>query len=242
MTAVGIRSFTDPACPFSFAAEPARLRLAWLYGDQLEWDVRMAVLREAPPRAWSASRAAAGLRLIAEASGMPISWRPRVRGIATIHACRVVVATRLRWPEREAAILRRLRVLGMAGELLDDSDTFELAAAQAGMPVAELAAYCAEPEVEAALRADAAAARGRGCPAFELAGRRFDGHRPVPGLERRADPASAEAVLAWAGMPLATAEVAAVCARPIAAVRAELERVANFEPVAADGYWSQHGT
>ena len=47
----------------------------------------------------------------------------------------------------------------MAGELLDDSDTLELAAEQAGLPVAELAAYCAEPEVEQALRADMRAAR-----------------------------------------------------------------------------------
>jgi hypothetical protein len=144
-----------------------------------------------------------------------------------------VVATRLRWPERSDAILRRLRVLGMAGELLDDSDTFELAAAQAGLPVAELAAFCAEPEVEAALRADMAAARGRGCPAFEYAGRRFDGLRPLPGLERRPDPESAEEVLEWARMPLATPEVAAVCARPIAEIRAELTHVA----ACTDGYW-----
>jgi predicted DsbA family dithiol-disulfide isomerase len=233
VTAVRVRSFTDPACPFSFAAEPVRLRLAWLYGDQLQWDVRMAVLRETPPRSWSASRAAASLRLVAEVSGMPISWRQRVRGVATIHACRVAVATRLRWPEREAAILRRLRVLGMAGELLDDSDTFELAAAQAGLPVAELAAFCAEPEVEAALRADMALARGHRCPELEIAGRRVDGRSPLPGLERRPDPASVQAVLSWAGMPLATAEVAAVCARPLSSVRAELSRVARYE----GGYW-----
>ena len=53
-------------------------------------------------------------------------------------------------------MLRRLRVLNFAGELLDDSDTLELAAEQAGLPVAELAAWAAAPEVEAALRADMA--------------------------------------------------------------------------------------
>ena len=47
--------------------------------------------------------------------------------------------------------------------MLDDSDTLELAAEQAGLPVAEIAAYCAEPEVEAALRADMAMAAGRRC-------------------------------------------------------------------------------
>ena len=78
---------------------------------------------------------------------------------ATIHACRAVVAAGLRWPDRQEALLERLRALAMAGELLDDSDTLEIAAEQAGLPVAEIAAYCAEPEVEAALRADMEAAR-----------------------------------------------------------------------------------
>jgi hypothetical protein len=123
-------------------------------------------------------------------------------------------------------MLRRLRVLAMAGELLDDSDTLELAAEQAGLPVAELAAYCAEPEVEEALRADIAT--GRPSSTCEVVG------APLDELERRADPASVEEVLAWAGIPLATAELAAVCDRDVSAVRAELERTARF----ADGYWS----
>ena len=85
---------------------------------------------------------------------MPIDWRERVRVAPSVHACRAVVAVRLRWPEQEAAMLRRLRVLNFAGELLDDSDTLELAAEQAGLPVAELAEWAAAPEVEAALQAD----------------------------------------------------------------------------------------
>ena len=60
---------------------------------------------------------------------------------------------------RCCAACRRWR---RTGALLDDSDTLELAAEQAGLPVAELAAYCAEPEVEAALRADMALARASG--------------------------------------------------------------------------------
>jgi hypothetical protein len=82
---------------------------------------------------------------------------------ATIHACRAVVAARLRWPDREEAFLRRLQMLAGAGQMLDDSDTLELAAEQAGLPVAEIAAFCAEPEVEAALREDMALAAGRRC-------------------------------------------------------------------------------
>ena len=89
---------------------------------------------------------------------------------ATIHACRAVVAARLRWPDRQEELLRALQALSADGAPLDDSDTLEIAAERAGLPVAELAAYCAAPEVEAALRADMAAARGRDCPSLEIEG------------------------------------------------------------------------
>jgi hypothetical protein len=214
----------------------------------------MVVLFEARPADWSAERELAELRRVQQRYGMPMDWHPRLRGVPTIHACRVVVATRLRWPGREEAILRRLRVLAMAGEPLDDSDTFELAAEQAGVPVRELAAFCAEPEVETALRADMAAARDHACPSYELVGRADRVEQPVlravedyetalgelaPDLERAPDPASAEAVLEWAGMPLATAEVAAVCDRDVADLRAQLAGTARFQPVGGDGYWSR---
>ena len=205
MSTVRVRRFTDPACPPS----GDDLRLRWLYGGQLAWELHMVVLRE---------RRGAG-------------WPHDPRSAATIHACRAVVAAGLRWPDRQDALLRRLQMLAAAGELLDDSDTLERAADQAGLPVAELAAFCAEPEVEAALRADMAAAIGRDCPSLEVAG-------DLALLVRRPDPQSVEEVLAWAGAPLATAEVAAVCDRDVAGVRPELERTASFEPAGADGYWS----
>jgi hypothetical protein len=61
----------------------------------------------------------------------------------------------------------------------------------------------------------------------------------APELTRRPDPETAEEVLDWAGMPLATAEVAAVCDRPITDVREELAHVAAFAPVGGDGYWTR---
>jgi predicted DsbA family dithiol-disulfide isomerase len=42
MTSITITHYTDPGCPFAWSAEPARRRLQWLYGDQLEWRLRMA--------------------------------------------------------------------------------------------------------------------------------------------------------------------------------------------------------
>jgi 2-hydroxychromene-2-carboxylate isomerase len=270
VSAVTIRHFTDPACPFAFSAERQRHRLLWLYGDQIAWETHMVVLRE-EKREWELSDAYRRLQL---QYGMPIDWRERPWLAATVHACRAVVAARLRWPERTDALLRRLRVLAMAGELLDDSDTLELAATQAGVPVQEIAAFCAEPEVEEALRADMRAARSPSpasraqdyklggpaeerrytCPSYELIadGARVDlpGFRPIeayeaalanlePGLARRPDPESVQEVLAWAGYPLATAEVAAVCDREIPDVWVELARSgASFEPVGGDGYWT----
>ncbi|HET8755623.1 MAG TPA: hypothetical protein VFM58_06430 [Solirubrobacteraceae bacterium] len=174
-----VRYFTDPACP----PDPARMRLCWLYGDQIAWDLRMIAARPERGAGW-----------------------PHERGSdATIHACRAVVGTRLRWPDRTEAMLRRLQLLAAAGELLDDSDTLETAAAQAGLPVTELAAYCAEPEVEAALRADMALAAGRRCG--EIAG------GDLSRLTRRPDPEAADEVVRWAPVPLTDAEVAAICGR-----------------------------
>jgi predicted DsbA family dithiol-disulfide isomerase len=278
-----IRHFTDPSCPWAFSAERQRLRLLWLYGEQIDWELHMVVLTEHVPEDATPEKLSAAHRGLAVEFGMPIDWREPVRVAPSIHACRAVVATRLRWPEKEAAILRRLRVLNFAGELLDDSDTLELAAEQAGLPVAELAAWADAPEVEKALRADMEAARspspasraqdyklggpdgGRRytCPSYELlrnteppadwpTARRVDlpGFRPVeayeaaianlaPELTRRPDPGTAAEVLEWAGVPLATAEVAAVMDREPADVRTELARCAGFEPVGVDGYWSR---
>ena len=281
-TPVLIRHFTDPSCPWAFSAERQRLRLLWLYGEQIDWELHMVVLSEEVPEDFTPEKLSGAYRRLAVRYGMPIDWRERVRVAPSVHACRAVVAVRLRWPEREAAMLRRLRVLNFAGELLDDSDTLELAAEQAGLPVAELAQWAAAPEVEAALQADMRASRSPSpasraqdyklggpdeerrytCPSYELlrntdpppdwpTARRVDlpGFRPVeayeaaianlaPELTRRPDPEAAAEVLEWAGVPLATAEVAAVMDRESADVRGELARGARFEPVGVDGYWS----
>ena len=45
---VRISEYTDPGCPWAWSAEPFRRRLAWLYGDSIEWRERMVVLSEAP--------------------------------------------------------------------------------------------------------------------------------------------------------------------------------------------------
>ncbi|HET6829770.1 MAG TPA: DsbA family protein [Solirubrobacterales bacterium] len=64
----------------------------------------------------------------------------------------------------------------------------------------------------------------------------------VPGLDRRPPPESAEEVLAWRGFPLATQEVATVCATSFDRAREELGRIATQDYVGADGFWSLDGS
>jgi predicted DsbA family dithiol-disulfide isomerase len=60
----------------------------------------------------------------------------------------------------------------------------------------------------------------------------------APELERRPKPESVQELLAWAGEPLATAEVVAVTGLKDAEARAALCRVARCTPAGADAYWS----
>jgi predicted DsbA family dithiol-disulfide isomerase len=60
----------------------------------------------------------------------------------------------------------------------------------------------------------------------------------APELHRRPKPASVEELLAWAGEPLATAEVAMVAQLGTAATRVALSRVARAQPAGADLYWT----
>jgi 2-hydroxychromene-2-carboxylate isomerase len=240
-TVLALRHFTDPGSALAFAFEPQRLQLLWRYGDQLEWDLCMAVRStERDQNGLDAGRQAAWLRRVRRDSGMPIETAQRRYAAPTVHACRAVVAVRERWPEHADAYLRHLRVLIMGGEMADDSDAFEIAAERTGLPVRELSAYAGSAEVETALQADARAAQGRRCPSIVVAA--TDAELAEPDLEAltpRAAAAEVAEVLAWAPYPLATIEVAAVCGRPPAVVRAELEASgARFAPVNGDGYWS----
>ncbi|MCW2924515.1 MAG: hypothetical protein JWM98_1919 [Thermoleophilia bacterium] len=57
-------------------------------------------------------------------------------------------------------------------------------------------------------------------------------------VTRRAAPEDATEVLEWAGMPLATAEVAALLGTSPDKAREQLDAIATFEPVGEDGYWT----
>jgi predicted DsbA family dithiol-disulfide isomerase len=276
---VCITEFTDPGCPWAWSAEPFRRRLQWLYGDQLGWSRRMVVLADDPQeyldKGFTPEKLAAGSAKIAREHGMPIDTSVRPRMHATAPACRAVVAARLHAPDAEDPLLRAFRVRTFAGELLDEPQTLDGAAADARLDAGELRTWMQDAAVEAALDEDRAAARepipaarvldeklanwsgGRRytCPSYEIV-RRSDGVRIavpgfqpfaaydvvlanlVPGSERRPPPSSVLEVLAWAGEPLATREVAVVCDIGHDEAREELGRVATERHIGFDGLWS----
>lgn len=163
MSTLTIRNFTDPTCPWAFSAEPSRYKLLWLFGDQLAWELRMVVLAEAAEefveRDFTPEKLAKGLTQLQRRFGMPIDPAPRERMVVSVVSCRAVVAARVHAPEAEAALLRRLRILYMAGELIDEPGVVARAAAEAGVDAGALAAWMEEDEVERVLRADMKAAR-----------------------------------------------------------------------------------
>jgi hypothetical protein len=63
----------------------------------------------------------------------------------------------------------------------------------------------------------------------------------APELERRPKPESVRALLAWAGEPLASAEVVEVTQLDDPEARAALSRVARATPAGADAYWTLDG-
>jgi hypothetical protein len=60
----------------------------------------------------------------------------------------------------------------------------------------------------------------------------------LPAAQRRDDPESVEQVLAWAGEPLASIEVATVCGIDLDDAREHLGRVAQEQHLGFDGLWS----
>jgi predicted DsbA family dithiol-disulfide isomerase len=161
--AVDIIEFTDPGCPWAYSAEPHRLRIEWLYGEAISWRKRMVVLARSPQeyldKGFTPDKLAGAMATIAAEHGMPIELSQRPRMAGTLPACLAVVAARLRAPEHEFALLRRLRLRTFAGELLDEESTLNGAATDVGLDPAQLAQWMTDPAVRAELESDAAAAR-----------------------------------------------------------------------------------
>ncbi len=207
MADVHITEFTDPGCPWAYSAEPSKRRLNWLYGDRIEWDVRLVVLAESPSEyedeGFDTGKQSEAFKKISREHGMPIDTRERPRMGATLPSCLAVVAARREAPELTPRLLRRLRIRFFSGELLDEQATIDGAAVDAGLDPSELQEWMAQPETERELREDMTLARGPmpaarvldhklanwsggrryTCPSYEIV-RREDGVRiAVPGFQ-----------------------------------------------------------
>jgi len=282
MAELTITEYTDPGCPFAWSAEPYRWRLRWLYGDEIEWQLRMVGLAEDgsvyEDKGFTPERMSASFRHLGAEHHMPMDTALRPRMAGTVPACRAVVAVRRHEPEREWAMLRALRVLHFSGHLLDEPGTLSAAAERAGIVPAQLETWLAEPETEELLRQDLAEARTPTpgalalshklaatetgyrytCPSYELmrnsdgATLSVPGFQPLaayevavanlaPDLQRREDPEDVREVLQWAGEPLATIEVATICATDLADARERLGRVADEAHLGFEGLWHLNG-
>ena len=174
MTQVSISEFTDPICPWAWSAEPHRLKLAWTYGEGLDWTARMVGLAEDPEviaRRFTPEDMAKNLAMIAARFGMPIYDGPPPRMQASFPACRAVVATRLNQPDLTYPLLRELRKRCFSGDLVDEPEVIASAAESVGLAPADLAAWVEAPATEEAFAEDRDAARHPTDAALALEGK-----------------------------------------------------------------------
>jgi 2-hydroxychromene-2-carboxylate isomerase len=209
---IDVTLYTDPACPFAFSAEPARLRLRWHYGDGLRWRLAMIVLTLEPGEAEKLASGASGLQA---RYGMPIHPFPAARPASSEPACRAVVAARLNAPGSEGRLLRALRVHTMNGGLLDDPLLIDAAAREAGLDPDQLRAWSEAPATDEALAQDIADSRRP-----SAAARALDHKLGGPAHERRYTAPSYE---------LATAR-ASTCLPGFNPVEAYEAAIANLDP------------
>jgi predicted DsbA family dithiol-disulfide isomerase len=169
---IDLVEFTDPACPFAYSAEPIKWRLLWRYGDGLTWTIRaVGLARDADAqraKGFDDERNAAVLRHF-DAYGMPLTTVDRRPPAGTWDACRTIVAAREFATGSEPAVLRALRVLGLAeGRAIDDPEVLDEAARRAGLEPAEVREWAADDATARAFQADLAAARDPGPAALAL--------------------------------------------------------------------------
>jgi predicted DsbA family dithiol-disulfide isomerase len=166
---VHVDHFTDPGCPFAFSAEPSRIQAKWHFGDQVEFEDHMIVLSESPEellaKGFTTARMAAGFSRLARQYGMPITDRELPRLHHTRPACALVVGVRRHRPDKAERVLRELRKLCMAGNLLDEQSTLRAAAEAAGLDADDAITWAGEPATIAQLQDDWHRARTPGAAA-----------------------------------------------------------------------------
>lgn len=147
---VFVRHYSDPACPWSWAAEPTLRRLMWEFADQLEFAWVMGGLARSYGSDYRDSQAGIGSGPdcfadlmghwleVADRSGMPLDprfWADRPIS-STYPACLAVKAACEQGSETGYRYLRRLREgLMYEGKRLDHAEALVAAAGEAGLDV-----------------------------------------------------------------------------------------------------------
>jgi 2-hydroxychromene-2-carboxylate isomerase len=161
---VAVTHYSDPGCPWAYSASPAHTVLRWRYGSQLQWRLVTIGLTERADqyvkRGYTPAKSARGY-LKFRRYGMPFATEPRPRVAGTGTACRAIVATRLRDPQREDAVFRALQFGWFTTPLvLDEAADLEIALRRVeGLDVRAILASLHAPEVESAYESDRAEAR-----------------------------------------------------------------------------------
>jgi protein-disulfide isomerase-like protein with CxxC motif len=234
MPLVSATVFTDPFCPWSWAAEPWTRRLQVEFGAGLAFTfVIVGLWREIGPAegrelALECLDAAAG-------SGMPADPRMFLRDPpSSTHPAGLAVSAVTDQAD-PARFIRRLReAIMLEGRRMDTAPALLDAARETGgLDLERLRLDFGSNAIVERFAADLERGRGVRTPALELDGRRLDLRGPYDPLREAALAAGAEPA-ALPGVEdalrrfgtMATAEIAAVCDLPGARAPAELWRLA----------------
>lgn len=157
--------FTDPACPWAYSARPAHARLAWRFGDQVEWRLVLIGLSETregyEARGYTPSLMAMSQRTFEKRFEMPFAFQVKPRMAGTSRACRAIVAARDVDPALGEAALWALQLMHFTtpGLLDEDEDLARALARVEGLDAEAIVGSIDDPEVVAAYEADRALAR-----------------------------------------------------------------------------------
>jgi predicted DsbA family dithiol-disulfide isomerase len=234
--AVSATVFTDPYCPWSWAAEPQLRRLQVEFGDQLAYTFVIVGLRRTIEPADARGLALACLDASAE-SGMPVDPRVFLRDApASTHPAGLAIAAVSEQGD-PARFLRRLReAIMLEGRRMDTAAALLDAAREtSGLDLERLRVDFASNAIVERFGADIERGRGVSTPTVEFAGGvRVEGWNAYDELRVAAlgagcvpadgRPGVEEALRRFG--TLATAEVAAVCDLPGPRAPAELWRLA----------------
>jgi putative protein-disulfide isomerase len=235
---VAARVFTDPFCPWSWAAEPVLRRLQVEFGAALRFTfVIVGLRRRIEPR--DASALALDLIDAAAESGMPADPRVFLRDPPTsTHPAGLAVAAVSEQGDPGPYVRRLREAILLEGRRMDTAPALLDAARETGgLDLDRLRVDFGSNAIVERFGADLERGRGVTTPAYEFGGNgeRVEGYGPyervrAAALAAGAEPAgdshpSPEAALRRFG-PLATPELAAACDLPGPRAPAELWRLA----------------